>query len=468
MALNSGAHLHLIGIGGTGLSAIGRVLLESGFRVSGSDRQLSNLALQLRSAGAVIFEGHRAENISGADLVIRSSAVSDDNPEVVEARRLSIPVLKRADFLGELLASRVGIAIAGTHGKTTTTSMVAWMLTALDQDPSYIIGGIAHNLGANARAGGGKTFVIEADEYDRMFHGLRPTYAVITNVEHDHPDCYPTAQDFYQAFLTFGQSVKPDGALVICADDPGALRLAGELQNGPTPVLLYGLTGSTNDYTAAGVLPNNLGGFSFDVRLKDGSAPCSVQLQVPGVHNVLNALSALAVAHQLGLDLAKAAKALGEFQGSGRRFEVLGEACGVTLVDDYGHHPTEIRATLAAARARYPGAQIWAVWQPHTYSRTQTLFSAFSQAFGDADHIVVTEIYPSREQPPAGGYSSRLVASAIPQTDVTYAANLQAAVDILTTRLTPGSVVIVFSAGDADHANRKVYQFLKEKELANV
>ncbi len=465
-ALKPGAHIHLIGIGGTGLSAIARVLLESGYRVSGSDRQLSLLALGLRAAGADVVEGQHAQAVHGADLVIRSSAVADANPEVVEARRLGIPVLKRADFLGELMADKVSIAIAGTHGKTTTTSMVAWALSALGADPSYIIGGVAANLGSNAHAGQGRYFVIEADEYDRMFHGLRPHFAVITNVEHDHPDCYPTADDFVQAFRIFAGKVQASGAILLCAADPGARTLAAELKAAGAPAHLYGLDEAALEHCASQATPNTLGGFSFVYR--SGAAAASVRLQVPGLHNVLNATAALAVVERCGLDVQRAAEALAEFRGSGRRFEVLGSARGVKVIDDYGHHPTEIRATLAAARARYPQADLWAVWQPHTFSRTQTLFQQFAGAFGDADHVVVTEIYASREQPPAGGYSSRLVAAAIDRPDVTFAATLEAASSLLERRLDPGAVVIVFSAGDADQVSRNVLNFLKEKEKANV
>ncbi len=470
IALTPGSRIHLIGIGGTGLSAIARVLVESGFRVSGSDRQLSPLAESLLQAGVEISLGHQAAAVRGADLVVRSSAVADANPEVQEALRLGIPVLKRADFLGALMENHIGVAVAGTHGKTTTTAMAAWVLYALGEDPSYIIGGISTNLGSNAHAGEGRFFVIEADEYDRMFHGLQPTYAVITNVEHDHPDCYPTAEDFFQAFLSFGRLVRPTGALLVCSDDTGAARLAADLHGERVPVYRYGLENPTLDYTAMQVTTNNVGGFSFNFQvkaLKPGDA-IPVRLRVPGKHNVLNAVAVLAIIERCGLDLTKAAEALGEFLGSGRRFDVVGEAAGVIVIDDYGHHPTEIRATLSAARARYPRHSLWAVWQPHTYSRTQTLFDAFSQAFSEADHVVVTEIYPSREQPPAGGYSSRLVTAAINRPDVTYAGTLDAAVALLSSRLGSESVVIVFSAGDADQVSRKVLTQLMQKEQAHV
>ena len=448
---------HLIGIGGTGLSAIARVLLESGWRVSGSDRQASPLAQALEQAGARVFIGHAASNLGAVDLVIRSSAISDDNPEVQAALAAGIPVLKRADFLGNLMAERSGIAVAGSHGKTTTTAMIAWILTALGQDPSFIIGGVAHDLGTNARAGKGSSFVIEADEYDRMFLGLRPRIAVVLNVEHDHPDCYPTAQDFYQAFLAFTRCIQPGGTLIACADDPGAASLAGEVANSQKAdlkVLRYGLDAPMCDYRARGLAAQPQG-TRFEAVYQD-QALAQVALQVPGRHNVSNALAALAVVHQSGLDASAAAEALGRFHGSGRRFDLRGEAAGVTVIDDYGHHPTEIRSTLKAARQRYPGQAVWAVWQPHTYSRVKMLFNEFSQAFEQADHVVVTEVYASREIAAIGSFSAQEILPVMRHPDAHFAATLEQAVELLLERLHSGDVLVVFSAGDADQISAQV------------
>ena len=375
-------HVHFIGIGGSGLSAIARLLLESGYVVTGSDRTLSPLAVELQKAGARVYTGHAAENITGADWIVRSSAVPDDNLEVMTALKLHIPVYKRADFLGRLMEHKLGIAVAGTHGKTTTTAMIAWILVQLGKDPSFIVGGVLNNLGVNARAGQGEAFVIEADEYDRMFLGLKPRLAVVTNIEHDHPDTYPTPADFHAAFVEFTRLIPEDGALIVCAEDMGAIELTAEARRMGKRVVGYRI--AENNLTQAGewalaqhLMANKYGGFTFNaiVRLKSVPSYISgVQLQVPGLHNVRNALAALAVIALLDLPLAGAAKALGEFTGTGRRFEVKGEANKITVIDDYAHHPTEIRATLDAARARYPASRIWAVWQPHTYSRTQTLF----------------------------------------------------------------------------------------------
>jgi UDP-N-acetylmuramate--alanine ligase len=452
-------HIHLIGIGGSGLSAIATILLERGYRVSGSDRQESPQARRLQELGARIHYGHRAENIAGADWVLRSSAVRDDNVEVLAAQTAGIPVLKRADFLEQLMAGQLPLAIAGTHGKTTTTAMLAWVLTSLGVDPSYVIGGIAANLGQNAHAGRGQYFVIEADEYDRMFLGLHPHIAVVTNVEHDHPDCYPTPEDFYQAFRAFVLQVRAGGALVACGEDAGAQRLLVEAHSAGLRAVSYGLGEAAFDYRALNLSPNADGGLVFDLAYREAPVVRRVSLQVPGEHNVRNALAVLVVVDLLGLSVNQAAQALNEFRGAGRRFEVRGEFHGVTLIDDYAHHPTEIRATLAGARLRYRGRRVWAVWQPHTYSRTRLLLGQFAASFGDADRVLVTEVYAAREPAPADGFSASQVAAAIAQTrpdeadKVLFAETLEKAVEQLSQELQPGDVVLVLSAGDADRIN---------------
>ncbi len=455
-------HIHMIGIGGTGLSAIACILLEMGYTVTGSDRAESPFTRDLQSAGVAISIGHRPENVAGADLVVRSSAVPDNNPEVTAARAAGVPVLKRADFLGSLMEGKTGIAVAGTHGKTTTTSMIAWMLTVLRQNPSFIIGGVLANLGVNAQIGEGDAFVIEADEYDRMFLGLKPAIEVVTSVEHDHPDCYPTPTDYQAAFVEFVKRLPPDGTLVACADDAGARALVVEAEKLGKTVLTYGLQSKIEDkqgmdaYTSALTL-NDKGGFTFDAEVLNSST--TVELQVPGKHNVTNALAALTVAKLLNLPLAKAALALGQFIGTGRRFEVRGEAGGVVIIDDYAHHPTEIQATLAAARTRYPDRRIWAVWQPHTYSRTQMLFDNFANSFSDADKVIVTEVYAARE--PKQDFSSRQIVDIMPK-PARFIAGLQEVSKYLISHLRPGDVLLVLSAGDADQVSTEVLARLKE------
>jgi len=454
--------IHLIGIGGTGLSAIARVLLEMGYTVSGSDRVESPFTRDLQSAGVTISIGHRPENVHGADLVVRSSAVLDDNPEVIAARALRILVLKRADFLGSLMDGKTSIAIAGTHGKTTTTSMIAWILSALGQDPSFIVGSVLANLGVNARAGKGDTFVIEADEYDRMFLGLKPSIEVVTNIEYDHPDCYPTPADFQAAFVEFMYHLTADGTLVACAEDPGVRDLMGKAKKLGKTVIPYGLLPSTDlgqslDVYTNVLAPNEIGGFTFNASVLGN--PTTVELQVPGTYNVRNALAALTVTQLLNLSLADAARALNQFTGTGRRFEVRGESNGIVIIDDYAHHPTEIRATLAAARTRYPSRRIWAVWQPHTYSRTQTLFNEFVDAFADVDEVIVTEIYAARE--PKQDFSSKQVVDAMTR-PAHFIAGLSEVSNYLIKNLRPGDALLVLSAGDADQISREVLTHLKE------
>jgi len=462
-------HIHLIGIGGTGLSAIARILLEMGHTVSGSDRAESPFTRDLQAAGVTIGIGHRPENVHGADQVVRSSAIPDDNPEVIAARTAGIPVLKRADFLGSLMEGKTGIAVAGTHGKTTTTAMIAWMLTALNQEPSFIVGGVLANLGVNARAGKGNLFVIEADEYDRMFLGLKPTIAVVTNVEHDHPDCYPTPQDFQAAFVEFVSRLPKHGTLLACVEDAGASILLDEAKKLGKNTIAYGIrhSGEAEQKTAqsfATVLASNpKGGFTFGASVLGQSA--TVELQVPGKHNIANALAALTVSQLVGLPLQEAARAIGQFTGTGRRFEVRGEAGEVTVVDDYAHHPTEIKATLAAARSRYPGRRIWAVWQPHTYSRTQALFDGFVHSFGDADEVIVTEVFASRE--PKQEFSSRQIVDAIPlrgtlSRPAHFISGLPETSNYLISHLRPGDVLLVLSAGDANQVSDTVLAHLKE------
>ncbi len=455
-------HVHFIGIGGSGLSAIARLLKQSGYKVTGSDKVLSSFAEDLQHEGISIFIGHHPRNIQGADWIVRSSAILDENPEVVAAKNAKIPVYKRIDILGKLMAEKTGIAIAGTHGKTTTTAMIAWTLHALGSDPSFIVGGVMNNLHTNAHAGKGEIFVIEADEYDRMFLGLKPHIEVITNLEHDHPDCYPNFEDMYSAFESFVNLLPPDGTLIVCAEDEGAVTLLSTARRKGFHVVSYSLQGemtinSPQWMQAASLKPNERGGFNFTALTNIGKAAAStisVSLQVPGEHNVRNALAALAVIATLGLPLKQAAKALDEFTGTGRRFELRGEKKGITVIDDYAHHPTEIKVTLAAARTRYPGRRIWAVWQPHTYSRTQTLFHEFSLAFKDADEVIVTEIFASREAKQE--FSSAEVVSAMPHASAHYIETLTETTKYLLKHLRSGDVLLVLSAGDADKVSMDV------------
>jgi UDP-N-acetylmuramate--alanine ligase len=457
------AHTHFIGIGGTGLSAIAKVLLERGEKVSGSDQQKSPTTENIRKAGAKVFIGHKAKNIRGADVVVRSSAIKDGNVEVTAAQEAGIPVLKRRDFFKDFLNERYTIAVAGSHGKTTTTSMITWILHELDMRPGFIVGGVVQNLSTNASAGQGDFFVIEADEYDYMFWGLTPEIAVVTNVEHDHPDCFPTPESFERAFQGFVDRIAPQGTLVACLDDPGSKRLLGYALRQKRKVVSYSLGNKEADYRAESLEPEVGAGFHFEMK-RNGEPEAVVSLQIPGRHNVSNALAALVVVDLLGLNLRKAAEALKAFVGSGRRFDEIGEAGGVIVVDDYGHHPTEIRSTLAAARARYPTRRIWAVWQPHTYSRTQQLLPAFGKAFGDADEVIVTKVYAARESQP-DDFSHEAILKAISQ-KARLIHELDDVADYLLENVRAGDLVIVFSAGDAVEISAKVFAGLIEQEVA--
>ncbi len=451
-------HFHLVGIGGAGLSAIARVLLESGQLVSGSDEQETEFTARLRASGVRIFIGHAAQNIAGAELVLVSSAVASANPEVVAAVQAGLPVVKRQDFVGGMMAERVGLAIAGTHGKTTTAALTAYLLSRAGQQPSFIVGGLISDLDTNARHGTGLPFVVEADEYDRMFLGLRPTVAVVTNVEHDHPDCYPTFAEMQAAFDEFAALVPAQGVLIVCNDDAGARALAQSARTRGTRVVTYGLqTGA--DWRAELLQPNSAGGCDFLVS-HAGRELGLARTRLAGDHNVCNALAALAAVDYCGVPFATALPALRAFRGVGRRFEVKGEVHGITVVDDYAHHPTEIRATLASARQRFPGRPLWAMFQPHTYSRTRALMANFASSFGDADHVVVSDIYSAREASDAALSSADLI-GAMQHADAQYVGGLEAAAHSLAQRMRPGDVLLTLGAGTSHKVGELVLAELR-------
>jgi UDP-N-acetylmuramate--alanine ligase len=369
------------------------------------------------------------------------------------------------------MEDKTGIAIAGTHGKTTTTAMAAWVLWKLDRDPSFIVGSVVNNLGVNAHAGTGSTFVIEADEYDNMFLGLKPQIAVVTSIEHDHPDVFPTLESMYYAFEKFVDLLPEEGTLIVCAEDQGAAALIPHVRKAGRNVISYGVQGDMTINTplwmqARDMKANRRGGFDFTATTNMASKTSTsvkVSLQVPGEHNVRNALAVLAIISELGLSRKKAAQALAEFSGTNRRFELRGEVSGIKVYDDYAHHPTEIRATLAGARARFRQARIWAVWQPHTYSRTKTLFLDFARAFKDADEIIVTEVYAARE--PKEEFTSAEIVSAMPHLSARYVETLPEVTEHLLQNLKPGDVVVVLSAGDADQVCIDVLKKLQERQL---
>lgn len=440
-----GQHIHLIGIGGAGLSAIARILLEKGCQVSGSDRSRNALTDALARGGATIYEGHDASHVSGADCVIVTSAAQPDHVEVAAARAQHIPVYKRADIMAALMEGKRVIAVAGTHGKTTTTAMIVHILRERGKDPSYIVGGVMRNTGTNAGVGKGEHFVVEADEYDNMFLGLRPDVAVVTNVEYDHPDFFKSREALIESFRRFVNLLRNDGLLVVCADDPGALQLTEDYTSDARIVVPYG-TGTA--FQATDIQADSAGmTFTFSVR---GKLKLPVHLPLPGIHNVQNALAALVTALFVfdSDDAKQCIAALESFQGTGRRFETRGEVDGVAVIDDYAHHPTAIKATLEAARQRYPDWALWAVWQPHTYSRTQTLMDEYARAFNAADHVLVTDIYAARERP-LPGVTSAAVAAKMKHPDARHTPSFEAAVAALEQEVEAPAVILIMSAGDA-------------------
>lgn len=439
-----GRHIHFVGIGGAGLSALARVLLGRGAIVSGSDAKPSAVLRELENAGAKIFVGHAAENIVGADAVVITSAATLDNPEIAAAHLQNIPVLKRREFLREITAGYKTIAVAGSHGKTTTTAMLALILTAAGLDPTVVVGGTIPEWQTNARVGKSEWFVIEADEYDYAFEGLEPFVAVVTNVDYDHPDLFPTRDAYQNVFARFMAQTRADGALVVCGDERAARALA---RSSGRAVVTYGLT-ADNVWRAVTVKPNARGGMSFQVN-QGGQALGEIELATPGAHNVLNALATLAVTRLIGASFDSARATLAKFHGVGRRFQIRGAFHGATIIDDYAHHPTEIRATLQAARTRFPDAKIWAVFQPHTFTRTNALWDEFANAFDDADNILVTEIYAAREQNLLG-LSSRALAERMRARKARFTASLEQAEIILRKELRAGDVVVTLGAGDVN------------------
>lgn len=446
--LSPGTRVHFIGIGGAGLSAIARILLERGCAISGSDMQSSEIAERLAADGAQVSHGHRAENVRGADLVLATSAVDGDHIEVAAAEALGIPVFRRQAFMRSLLQGYDTIAVAGTHGKTTTTSMIIHILQAAGKNPSYIVGGAMGNTGKNAAVGCGNSFVIEADEYDNMFHGLDPNLAVVTNIEHDHPDFFETPDELTKAFERFVDLLGTDGTLVACADDPGARALADQRRRGGAAARTYSIDAADADWRATDL---DFSGSStrFTVR-RNGIALGEVSLGAPGRHNVLNALAALVAADERGVALEQGAAALSRFIATARRFEIRGVRQGVVVVDDYAHHPTEIKVNLQAARLRYPQHQIWAIWQPHTYSRVKQFWSEFLGAFQDADQVLVAPIYAARESPIDGVTAAALAAEMQSRQPAAYMPTFNDAVDRLNRSVRGPAVLLIFSAGDAN------------------
>ena len=450
--------IHMIGIGGSGMSGIAEVLLNLGYSVHGSDLANSATVQRLRSLGAVIHLGHAAENLGDAQVVVRSSAVSDYNPEVQAARERGIPVIPRAEMLAELMRLRTGIAVAGTHGKTTTTSLTAAIFDAAGLDPTVIIGGLLNAYRSNGHLGQGEYLIAESDESDGSFLCLFPIINVVTNVDYDHIDHYGTQDAIDDAFVAFMNKVPFYGMNVICADDPGVRRLIPLIKR---PFVTYGFG---RDCRIRGEILECGAVNRFDVWLRgrDGEKKLlsDVTLAQPGRHNILNALAAIGVALQAGIAPEKCVEGLAAFSGVGRRFELKGEKNGITVIDDYGHHPTEIQATIRTARQVFPGRRLVMVFQPHRFSRTQALFGVLCQTFGNVDKLYLTEIYPASEAPLPGvnGVNLALGIRQFSKTDVCYKPNFDEVVEALKTELRPGDVLITQGAGSVTTVGPRVLE----------
>jgi UDP-N-acetylmuramate--alanine ligase len=434
-------HAHFVGIGGIGMSGIAEILLSLGMKVSGSDLKRSALTDRLAALGATIYEGHAAGNVVGATVVVTSSAVAQSNPEVREAHALKIPVIPRAEMLAELMRLKYGIAIAGMHGKTTTTSMVAAVLAAGGLDPTVVVGGRIDALGSNARLGTTQYMVAEADESDRSFLKLSPILAVVTNLDREHMDCYYDMADVERAFVDFMDRVPFYGAVTACIDNA---QLKSILPRVRRRVFTYGFSAEANFRVETGAACEGTCFSRFVVHA--GAGPLGpFELHVPGRHNILNATAAVAIAIQLQIAPDKIAAGLSNFRGVDRRFQNRGQARGVAVVDDYGHHPTEIRATLAAAR-ECGYQRIHVVFQPHRYTRTNDLLEEFGGAFGDADSVVVLPIYAASEEPIEGVTAERL-AGQIRGPRVEFAPDFAVAVSAVSAAAHPGDLILTLGAG---------------------
>jgi UDP-N-acetylmuramate--alanine ligase len=451
--------VHFVGIGGIGMSGIAEVLLTLGYRVSGSDLRHSAVTERLAKLGATIYEGHRGENVADAEVVVTSSAISRGNPEVAEARRHHIPVIQRAEMLAELMRLKYGIAIAGMHGKTTTTSMVGATLQAGGLDPTIVVGGRVDALGSNARYGKSQYMVAEADESDRSFLKLSPIVSVVTNIDREHMDTYRDMEDVEQTFLDFMDRVPFYGTVVACNDDE---RLRALIPNVQRRVVTYG-TREDSDFRILDVdaaANNGAPGSRFSMQYR-GKTLGQFHLHVPGIHNVLNAAAAVAVGVGLEIDVEKVRSALENFRGVDRRFQLRGVVNGISVVDDYGHHPTEIKATLAAAR-QCGFKRIHVIFQPHRYTRTQALLKEFGNAFGDTDNVFVLDIYPASEQPIPGVTAETLVAE-IQKADIAAAhvGSFNEVVSAVLSKAGPGDVIVTLGAGSVSQIGPQIVEALR-------
>jgi UDP-N-acetylmuramate--alanine ligase len=460
--------IHFVGIGGIGMSGIAEVLLNLGYRISGSDLKNSAVTQRLAALGATTFEGHAAAHVAGADVVVTSSAISIDNPEVAEARRLHVPVIRRAEMLAELMRLKYGIAIAGMHGKTTTTSMVAAVLAAGGLDPTVVVGGRVDAMGSNARLGKSQYLVAEADESDRSFLKLSPILSVVTNIDREHMDCYRDMRDVRRTFLEFMERVPFYGMVVGCNDDEALRRLLPRVHR---RVTTYG-TSQGSDFLIRMTASQSPSAFTagdhgplvrFRVTYKEKDLS-EFTLHVPGTHNVLNATAAIAVGTALDISAEQIRSALDGFRGVDRRFQLKGKAAGVSVIDDYGHHPTEIRATLAAAR-QCGFRRVHVIFQPHRFTRTRDLMDEFTTAFADADTLCLLDIYPASEKPIEGITAEVLTGRIMGagKRSVAYAPSFSDAVATVATLAQPGDMVLTLGAGSVSQLGALILEKLEPR-----
>ncbi len=460
-ALGRIRQIHMVGIGGIGMSSIAEVLLNRGYTVTGSDLETSEVTERLAAEGATIYEGHAAEQVGEADVVVYSSAIDPaENPETLEAERRRISLIPRAEMLGELIRMKFGVGIAGTHGKTTTTSMAGLVVAEGGFDPTVIVGGKVTAFGSNAVTGEGDVIVIEADEYDRAFLRLTPSLAVITSIEEDHLDVYDDLDDIKDAFTEYANSVPFFGAAILCLDDPNVQAIVGDIER---RVITYGTTRQA-EVRAENIRRERMT-TRFDVTVH-GERLGEIELQVPGLHNVRNALAAVAVGRELEIAFDKVRNGLTTFTGVRRRFEKKAEVGGTTVLDDYAHHPTEIRATLDAAHQGFPDRRVMAVFQPHLYSRTQNFMDEFARSFFNADVLVLTDVYGAREEPIEGVSGDRLAerAEQFGHRAVHYVPDKTDLPTRLQEMTEAGDVVLMLGAGDIWRASEAFVELLADKK----
>jgi len=453
---NQNKHIFFVGIGGIGMSGIAEIMLKNGYRVSGSDRELTDITEYLEQHGAKIYEGHSEKNLKDVDVLVYSSAVKEENPERQKAQKLKIIQIRRAEMLAQIISRQYCIGISGTHGKTTTTSMVGSVLMEGELDPTIVVGGRLKSLKTNARVGEGEFVVVEADEYDRSFLALSPTLAVITSLETDHLDIYDDLDDLKNTFIEYANKTPFYGSIICCDDEQGVKEIIPRLNK---KCITYGLTDSADYHSGEISFENNQS--LFNVHFKKELLG-SIALKVPGVHNVKNALASVAVGHQLKIPFNKIKNALEKYAGVERRFEIKSIINDIMIVDDYAHHPTEVQATISAAKNGW-NKRVIAVFQPHLYSRTRDFYREFAEALKDSDIVYITDVYPARELP-IEGISGELICDALKKMNyqnVFYVAEKNNLANEIEEILKPNDMVITIGAGDIWKIGNQIIEDLK-------